>query len=94
MWVFYSAQIFLLGAEFTWIYAHNHGSKIGEAVPAKAAGTRGVATEQAPRTRVPAPVATLKKTKPRPAQDFATAGVVWIGFGIVRSLLRRRTPVE
>jgi membrane protein len=27
VWVFYSAQIFLLGAEFTWIYAHNHGSR-------------------------------------------------------------------
>jgi membrane protein len=94
VWVFYSAQIFLLGAEFTWIYAHNHGSKIGEAVPAKAAATQRVATEQAPRTRLPAPVATLEKTRPRPAHDFATASRVWIGFGIVRSLLRRRTPVE
>lgn len=26
VWVFYSAQIFLLGAEFTWLYAHSHGS--------------------------------------------------------------------
>lgn len=26
-WIYYSAQIFLLGAEFTWIYANNHGSK-------------------------------------------------------------------
>jgi uncharacterized BrkB/YihY/UPF0761 family membrane protein len=26
-WVYYSAQIFLLGAEFTWIYANNYGSK-------------------------------------------------------------------
>jgi membrane protein len=22
LWVYYSAQIFLLGAEFTWVYAH------------------------------------------------------------------------
>ena len=22
VWVYYSAQIFLLGAEFTWVYAH------------------------------------------------------------------------
>lgn len=29
MWVYYSAQIFLLGAEFTWIYAHRHGSRKG-----------------------------------------------------------------
>src|SRR5450830_339451 len=26
-WIYYSAQIFLLGAEFTWIYAHNYGSR-------------------------------------------------------------------
>lgn len=25
-WVYFSAQIFLLGAEFTWVYAHQHGS--------------------------------------------------------------------
>ena len=27
VWVFYSAQIFLLGAEFTWLYAHSQGSR-------------------------------------------------------------------
>jgi membrane protein len=27
VWVFYSAQIFLLGAEFTWLYAHSLGSR-------------------------------------------------------------------
>ena len=27
VWVYYSAQIFLLGAEFTWIYARTFGSK-------------------------------------------------------------------
>ena len=26
LWVYYSAQIFLLGAEFTWVYAHKFGS--------------------------------------------------------------------
>ncbi|MDB5929647.1 MAG: ribonuclease [Polaromonas sp.] len=26
VWVYYSAQIFLLGAEFTWVYANDHGS--------------------------------------------------------------------
>lgn len=26
VWVYYSAQIFLLGAEFTWVYAKEHGS--------------------------------------------------------------------
>jgi membrane protein len=27
VWVYYSAQIFLLGAEFTWVYAHSLGSR-------------------------------------------------------------------
>jgi membrane protein len=27
VWVYYSAQIFLLGAEFTWVYSHAHGSR-------------------------------------------------------------------
>src|SRR5207245_5975960 len=27
LWIYYSAQIFLLGAEFTKCYAHSHGSK-------------------------------------------------------------------
>jgi len=33
IWVYYSAQIFLLGAEFTWVYAHAHGSRRGEKRP-------------------------------------------------------------
>lgn len=28
VWVYYSAQIFLLGAEFTWVYAHASGSRL------------------------------------------------------------------
>jgi membrane protein len=37
MWVYYSAQIFLLGAEFTWIYAHRHGSRKNTVPAAEAA---------------------------------------------------------
>jgi len=33
VWVYYSAQIFLLGAEFTWVFAHSDGSRAGEPVP-------------------------------------------------------------
>ncbi len=29
VWVYYSAQIFLAGAEFTWVYAHRYGSRRG-----------------------------------------------------------------
>lgn len=45
VWVYFSAQIFLLGAEFTWVYSHEYGSKAarsGEkstsAVPSRSGG--------------------------------------------------------
>jgi len=37
LWVYYSAQIFLLGAEFTWVYAHSHGSHAGTSPPSRRA---------------------------------------------------------
>jgi membrane protein len=37
MWVYYTAQIFLLGAEFTWVYANRHGSKAKRAPSSKGA---------------------------------------------------------
>ena len=30
LWVYYSAQIFLFGAEFTWVYSHRYGSRRSE----------------------------------------------------------------
>ena len=46
VWVYLSAQIFLLGAEFTWVYAHQRGSrserrakKDSVTVPSRAGGT-------------------------------------------------------
>ena len=33
VWVYYSTQIFLLGAEFTWVYAHEYGSRAGQSRP-------------------------------------------------------------
>jgi len=34
VWVYYSAQIFLLGAEFTWVYSHRLGSRRNQDRPA------------------------------------------------------------
>ena len=36
VWIFYSAQIFLIGAEFTWAYAHILGSRRPPATPGAA----------------------------------------------------------
>ena len=33
LWVYYSAQIFLFGAEFTWAYCHQFGSRKGRPMP-------------------------------------------------------------
>jgi membrane protein len=33
LWVYYSAQIFLFGAEFTWAYSRGFGSRKGQALP-------------------------------------------------------------
>jgi membrane protein len=34
LWVYYSAQIFLFGAEFTWVYCHRFGSRRGQPIAA------------------------------------------------------------
>ena len=41
LWVYYSAQIFLFGAEFTWVYAHRHGSRRAGPTASAAPGSAG-----------------------------------------------------
>jgi membrane protein len=56
VWMYYSAQIFLLGAEFTWVYAHVHGSR-------SKIGTEGAARADAePTTRDPAAALTRSRS--------------------------------
>jgi len=40
LWVYWSAQIFLIGAEFTWVYANRYGSRSGDFIksPLRSAG--------------------------------------------------------
>ena len=45
VWIYYSSQIFLLGAEFTKTYAYRHGSRMGETKP-EPAGVRPRHSEQ------------------------------------------------
>ena len=51
LWVYYSAQIFLFGAEFTWVYTHKFGSRKGQALSSPAGGPPG--TEGGPGCQVP-----------------------------------------
>jgi membrane protein len=50
LWVYYSAQIFLLGAEFTWVYTHRFGSRRGQLRPSTARDS----LEESPREPGPA----------------------------------------
>jgi membrane protein len=50
VWTYYSAQIFLLGAEFTHVYAHARGSRCPDAVATTADG-HGDATSRLARSR-------------------------------------------
>ncbi len=50
LWVYFSAQIFLLGAEFTWVYSHEYGSKAAQpgqkwasGVPSRSGGVAAAA---------------------------------------------------
>jgi membrane protein len=90
VWVYYSSQIFLLGAEFTWLYAHNHGTRANQPAP-KAPAADVARREPSPLPALPPArePAGLLPEYPTPARDFATAAAVWVGFGLVRTLLSR-----
>ena len=48
LWVYYSAQIFLYGAEFTWVFSHRYGSRRPpEGAPAQRDGARAATTGSA-----------------------------------------------
>ena len=90
VWVYYSAQIFLLGAEFTWVYAHEYGSRRGqkrpkagaELVPESTPGSKPDAVEQ---RHFPLPV----RVMPEPLTARAAANVA---PARERRSLRRRHP--
>jgi len=94
LWVYYSAQIFLVGAEFTWVYAKTFGSLRGvEGVaevtakataagepPARSADPPGSDVgAQAPRTRPTVP-------QPAPARPGSLAADVGAGVAFVLAL--------
>jgi membrane protein len=94
VWVYYSAQIFLFGAEFTWVYAHAYGSRRGQPRP-QAAANEVEAAEKDRSLPVPAgPVHVLAPTPaPRPSvarrHPFGFLGAalfVGAALGTVRSL--------
>ena len=54
VWVYYSAQIFLLGAEFTWVFAYRHGSRKNQHPPARVRSLPPARQTAHPTRKVPA----------------------------------------
>jgi membrane protein len=81
VWVYYSAQVFLLGAEFTWVYAHSHGSRKSKPVEEKKATDSPAAVEK------PAPVRSEARAPKR--RELATLGVA-AALGAVLGIASRR----
>ncbi|MDO8598080.1 MAG: YhjD/YihY/BrkB family envelope integrity protein, partial [Sulfuricaulis sp.] len=62
VWVYFSAQIFLLGAEFTWVYSHEYGSRAAQTgqkpalvAPSRSGGT-AAAVDAKLSAQAPAPL--------------------------------------
>ena len=98
VWVYYSAQIFLLGAEFTWVFAHRVGSRAAhpeelEAIPRprRPAGDsrRRQSTTTAP---IGAPAQSVRPpSRPVRARNGPVGVAVGIGIGLLWRLADRLT---
>jgi membrane protein len=87
VWVYYSAQIFLFGAEFTWVFAHEHGSRRGSERPrpGESAAAPKPAADEVRHRHFPLPVRVMPEPlTARPAANVAPARE--------RRGLRRRHP--
>ena len=97
IWVYYSAQILLFGAEFTQVYARQRGSWVSPAAPGESARRMaGAPAAQgpvavAPRADRRAPRALEAEIVPAPARPPAFFGGVALGIavGYLNDRLRR-----
>jgi hypothetical protein len=94
IWVYYSAQIFLLGAEFTWVYSHAHGSRRGQKRPGAVEVEQGKTVAERPPmpspVRIaPAPLPSLPAStdlpvhRRRPLVSFGLAAVAGAIAGVL-----------
>jgi membrane protein len=94
VWVYYSAQIFLLGAEFTWVWAHASGSRQGEVaaapVPAPVPAL-GAAAPVLERRRMPRPEGNSVLAKLRRRSVFSvTVAAAFLGGAVLRKVITER----
>jgi membrane protein len=95
VWVYYSAQIFLLGAEFTWVYARTLGS-MRDVAPQQAVAEKAVEAGQKAPTRSGAgalegtvPAGTATPTVARERDAGRPAAIRDVGAGIALLLAMR-----
>jgi membrane protein len=82
VWVYYSAQIFLYGAEFTWVYANKFGSRRAEKQPENAQPDPVRSLEPLPSTvSIPVPVAPRRRSSAigRHLPEIAVTGALLVG---------------
>ena len=86
IWVYYSAQIFLLGAEFTWVYAKTLGSLRGPEgvaeVAHKAAGTDEIPARSEDPSAPSSAGAGPRNARPAPARGAPAATLGDVGAGV------------
>jgi membrane protein len=105
LWVYYSAQIFLIGAEFTGVYAHSHGSMKGRQRPSAAASLEPDAASAAAAREpaaapaaaaapasIPVQVAALVRSEPVKAAGVALASgvVLRLAFAVGLAFVSRK----
>jgi membrane protein len=91
LWVYYSAQIFLFGAEFTWVYAREHGSRRSDARHGPEIGPKAY-----PRPK-PAANEAVPPARPglRARHPFGSLGVAFIagvGLAAAKSVVGQHLP--
>jgi hypothetical protein len=84
VWVYYSAQIFLLGAEFTWVYANHHGSRASDTAPSPAALPQRSARPAVEPPPPPASTPLASPVPPRAPRDISYAFTPHDEAGVLR----------
>jgi len=91
VWVYYSAQIFLFGAEFTWVYAREHGSRRFEAPPAPAIEPKAYPQPE-PAANEPLPPARPGLRARHPLGSLGVAFVAGVTLAAAQSVVGKYMP--
>jgi membrane protein len=89
VWVYYSAQIFLYGAEFTWVYANKFGSRRAEKAEERKPASAPSIAPIPPISPIPVPLA---RGKPASAMARHLPEIAVTGALLLGALLGKAAP--